>query len=280
VDTPLGGNVTRLGLTVAGPLLAVLLIRRRPVILALLAIPLLWWQWETTVQDVARAESDPSAEAAYYEPLLDQLAKRDAGDGRLRIHIPPTRSRWEAVEVAERYPITRGWLRQEETDDFPLFDSGPVDPAVYLDWLTDRGVDYVAVPDAQPDYTATTELDLVDSPTYPLREVWTGEHWRLFAVPGAGGKRLDSLELRPDGFTVRTGAPGASIPVRYSPYFQVVEGEACVERDPESDRRTRVTVGEAAAEHPVEVTVEAKLSLAGVFGRSSDCADGGSSLSR
>jgi hypothetical protein len=272
VDTPLGGNVTRLGATFAGPLLAILLIRRHPVLLALLAIPLLWWQWETTVQDVSWAESDPSTEAAYYEPLLDQLAMLSSGKAPLRIHIPPTRSRWEAVEIAERHPITRGWLRQEETDDFPLFRSGPLDPDLYVEWLLARGIDYVAVPDAEPDYLARTELDLVDSPTYPLDEVWAGENWRLFAVPGTGGQdRPQALELRPDGFTVRTGAPAVSVPVRYTPYFRVVEGDACVERDPDSDQRTRVTVAERPPAQPVEITVEARLSLAGILGRGRDC---------
>ncbi len=271
-DTPLGGNVTRLGATLAGPLLAILLIPRRPILLALLAIPLLWWQWETTVQDVSRAASDPAAQPGYYEPLLDQLATRDSGGVALRIHIPPTRSRWEAVEVAERYPITRGWLRQEETGDFPLFDSGPLDPDRYLEWLIVRGVDYVAVPDAEPDYAARTELELVDSPAYPLQQVWAGEHWRLFSVPGGGaGNRIDALELRPDGFTVRTSARSVSVPVRYTPYFRVAEGAACVEQDPRSDQRTRVVLAEPSPASRVEITVEARFSPAGALGRDRDC---------
>ncbi len=275
LDTPLGGNVTRLGATFAGPLLAILLIRRRPILLALLAIPLLWWQWETTVQDVSRAANDPSTEAGYYEPLLDQLATREGGELPLRIHIPPTRSRWEAVEVAERYPITRGWLRQEETDDFPLFRAGPVDPELYLEWLIARGVDYVAVPDAEPDYAARTERELLDSPANPLDEVWAGEHWRLFAVPGGGaGRGIDALRLRADGFTVRTRAPVVSVPVRYSPYLRVAEGEGCVERDPSSDQRTRVVVADPAPRQPVEITIEARLSLAGILGRDRDCSGG------
>jgi hypothetical protein len=275
LDTPLGGNVTRLGATFAGPLLAILLIRRRPILLALLAIPLLWWQWETTVQDVSRAANDPSTEAGYYEPLLDQLATREGGELPLRIHIPPTRSRWEAVEVAERYPITRGWLRQEETDDFPLFRAGPVDPELYLEWLIARGVDYVAVPDTEPDYAARTERELLDSPANPLDEVWAGEHWRLFAVPGGGaGRGIDALRLRADGFTVRTRAPVVSVPVRYSPYLRVAEGEGCVERDPSSDQRTRVVVADPAPQQPVEITVEARLSLAGILGRDRDCSGG------
>jgi hypothetical protein len=272
VETPLGGNVTRLGATFAGPLLAILLIRRRPVLLALLAIPLLWWQWETTVQDVSRAAGDPAAQPGYYEPLLDQLAMRDTGAVALRVHIPPTESRWEAVEVAERYAITRGWLRQEETDDFPLFRSGPIDPDRYLEWLIARGVDYVAVPDAELDYTARTELELVDSSAYPLKQIWAGEHWRLFAVPGGGaGKRIDALELRADGFTVRTAARTVSVPVRYTPYFRVAEGAGCVEQDPRSDQRTRVVLVEPPRAGSVEISVEARFSPAGALGRDRDC---------
>lgn len=272
IETPLGGNVTRLGATFAGPVLAVLLLRRHPVLLALLAVPLLWWQWGTTIEDVARAERDPSTEAAYYEPLIEELATRRAPGRPLKLHVPPTQSRWESVYLGERFPMTRGWMRQEETGDFALFREGPIDPSAYVQWLSERAVSYVAVPDAEPDYLAETELDLVSSGSYPLREVWSDEHWRLFAVPGsAGSGGVADLRLQPDGFTVDAAGARDSIPVRYSPYFEVVDGEACVAEDPARPRRTLLTPAAGAAELQGTVTVRARLSVTAVLGREEHC---------
>ena len=274
IDTPLGGNVTRLGATFAGPILAILLLRRRPRVLVLLAIPLLIWQWQTTVEDVSRAQADPSTEAAYFEPLLDELALRSSRSAPLKVHVPPTRSRWEATYLAESYPITRGWLRQEESDDFRLFRDGPIEPEAYLEWLRDRGVTHVALPDAEPDYLARSERRLLRSAASPVKLLWTGEHWRLYEVPGAAGAAEDEiLWLRPDGFTLMLADTSASIPLRFSPYFEVVGGAACIEPDPLSPRRTLITgTGVAAsADQPIPITVEANLSLAAAAGRERQC---------
>ena len=182
-DSPLGGNTVRLGLTVAGPLFAILLLPRRPLLLALLAAPLLWWQWTATVRDVAAAEGDPSTERAYYAPLLAELGER-AGDVPIRVEVPPTRNRWEAAYVAPEFPLARGWLRQLEADDIELFDSDRLDGPAYAEWLAAHGVSWVALSDAEPDYLAEREVELIEAGEVPgLREVWEGGGWRLFAVP-------------------------------------------------------------------------------------------------
>jgi hypothetical protein len=273
-DTPLGGNVTRLGATFAGPLLAILLLGRRTRVLVALAIPLLFWQWQTTVEDVARAEGDPSTKAAYFEPLLDKLSVLSSGPVSLKLHVPPTRSRWEATYLAESYPIARGWLRQEESEDFRLFRGERIDPDEYLEWLVDRGVSYVALPDAEPDYLARSERVLIRSGDSPLELVWSGEHWSLWAVPGAPAEQgAEALRLRPDGFTVELRGVDVSIPLRYSPYFEVVAGDACVEPDPQSPRRTLVTRTEfgSGSEPATPITVEASFSLAAAVGRERQC---------
>ena len=66
VPTALGGNVSRLGQYVAGPLLACALLPRRRLVLAALAIPLLIWQWFPAVDGIAFAHTDPSTRASYY----------------------------------------------------------------------------------------------------------------------------------------------------------------------------------------------------------------------
>ncbi len=267
-DTALGGNATRLGATFGGPLLAILLVGRRPVLLALVALPLLYWQWEVTVKDVVRAERDPAVHAAYFEPLLEQLEGRPRHAASPLVHVSPTRSRWEAVYVAERVPISRGWLRQAESDDFPLFRDGPLEPRAYVRWLRDRGVGYVAISDADPDYLAELELELERSGEFPLSLVWEDVDWRLYEVAAPSSPRLDALEVRPDGFTVRFEGTRVSVPLRYTPYFEVVEGSACVEPDPASDARTLLTRAPGSGE---SVTVQARLSLAGVAGRDRYC---------
>jgi glycyl-tRNA synthetase beta chain len=56
-----------------GPVAALALYDRRPKLLALVALPLLCWQIAAPVGDFVRGQGDPSTEAAYYEPLIDQL---------------------------------------------------------------------------------------------------------------------------------------------------------------------------------------------------------------
>ena len=74
---------------------------------------------------------------------------------------PPTRNRWEATYVAPRFSLARGWLRQLESDDFDLFTDGNLSPSAYRAWLYSRGVGYVAVSDAEPDYLSRDEEALI-----------------------------------------------------------------------------------------------------------------------
>ena len=185
IPTPLGGNLTRLGALFAGPvLLLVLWPRGRWVVLAV-SLPLLYWQLIAPVRDVRKAAGDDSTQEAFYEPLVGELDRRAAGGGPFRVEIPPTKNRWEAVYVAERHPIARGWLRQLESDDFDLFMDGSLDAGSYRDWLADHAVTYVAVPDAPRDVLAEDEVDLIDGGLPYLVPVWEGGDWRLYRVDGS-----------------------------------------------------------------------------------------------
>ena len=101
--------------------------RGRLVALAVVALPLLYWQLVAPVRDVRKAAGDPSTERAFYEPLLAELERLDATEGPFRVEIPPTQNRWEADYVARDFPLARGWLRQLESDDFDLFTDGQPD---------------------------------------------------------------------------------------------------------------------------------------------------------
>ena len=84
VPNPIGGNVIRLGAIFAGPLAAYVCMRHRmPVILALVAGPLLAWQLWQVPGAIANGGEGESAHAGYYTGLVDYLhAHPSAGRAR------------------------------------------------------------------------------------------------------------------------------------------------------------------------------------------------------
>jgi hypothetical protein len=274
-DNAVGGNVTRLGALFAGPVMALALAGRRPLALAIVALPLLWWQWSAPIRDVAAAIGDPSVERSFHRPLVAELDRRTVG-APTRVQVLPTRNRWEAVYVAEAYPLARGWLRQAESDDFDLFQDGRLDSGSYFAWLLDHAVDYVAVPEGvELDYLATDEAELIDSGPPYLDPIWRNPDWRLYEVAGkstlvtAPDGPVPSADARmaaigPESFEVTADAPGDYlVRVRYSRYWQVVAGDACVERDGDW---TLLRVRSASV-----VAVEARFSLGAMVGARDQC---------
>ena len=276
VANPVGGNMARLGALAAGPVLALGLAGRRPLALAVVALPLVYWQWVAPVRDLSQASGDPSVHASYYQPLLAQLEHRTRGLP-VRIEIPPTRNRWEADYVAPRFPLARGWLRQLESDDFDLFTDGNLTAARYRLWLNQWGVSYVAVSDAKLDYLSTDEVDLIRRGLPYLRPVWSSQDWRLYRVedstglvsttgdfPAPTGRRDRITALGPASFTLSARDSGRFlVRIRYTRYWTVTAGSACVEREGEW---TAVEM-----DHPGIVRVAARFSLGALFGRERQC---------
>jgi hypothetical protein len=234
VHTPVGSNVMRLGALCAGPVAALTLQPGRRLVLLLVAPLLLWWQWSAAISDVRTASNDPSVGAAYYAPLLRELrAARTAGSGQPgRVEIPFTRLHWEARHVAPAFPLARGWERQLDVKTNALFYDGTLTAARYRAWLERMAVRWVAVPDVRLDYSARTEARLIARGLPYLRELWRDRHWRLYAVrdpaplvqhPGRalalGGDTLTLVTPRRASLLVR---------VRWTPYWDVAAGDACV----------------------------------------------------
>jgi len=265
VPNPVGGNMTRLGALFGGPLLAVALAKHRSRALALVALPLLYWQWVAPVQDVA-ASSGTSVNRSYYEPLVSELARR-VGATPVRIEIPPTLDRWEATYVAPRFPLARGWLRQLESQDLRLFARGRLTPAAYRGWLNRNGVSYVALPDAELDYMSVNEARLIRAGVPYLREVWRNAHWRLYAVRHplgltSAGARL--TRMGPDSLSLKASAPGRYlVRVNYTPYWSVISGQGCVAPD---GRWTQID-----ARAPGNIRIAARLSVGGLAGQVGEC---------
>ena len=107
--------------------------RRHPALLAAAILPLLYLGWAAPVRDVVSASDDQSATTGYYQPLL-RFLRRAGGRRRRRRFAPRSRSRaftgrrgwWRA-----HFPLARGWERQLDIADNPLFYRRPLTAAAY-----------------------------------------------------------------------------------------------------------------------------------------------------
>jgi hypothetical protein len=247
IPTPLGGTVSRLAALVTGPLVITLLLARRragtlpgpltrPAGLAVVAVGAALaagWQWGAVRKDVHDAVAPAYAQStreAFYAPLVDEIRRRS--NGTTRVEVPLTATHYEALWVAREVAIARGWLRQLDRAHNPLFYDGRLTAARYGRWLRENGVGWVALPAVPLDDSAGQEVRVIRSRPAYLSEVWRSPDWRLFRVNGSPGlvsgpgrlQRLDDDELVIDAYR-----PGdLLVRVRYSRYWKVTAGEACV----------------------------------------------------
>jgi hypothetical protein len=268
VPNPLGGNAVRLGALFGGPVLAAVVLAHRPrldrfsvLILSLALAGGLYWQVTASVSQIARSVGDPSTSAAYFEPVAHWL--RTHGGPGVRVEVPPTANHWESAYLAPRFELARGWLRQLDTtrDDIFYGDDEPLNVATYGHWLRQNAISYVALPDAQLDYSSVAERRLILSAPSYLDPRWSSPHWRVYAVrdpeplvdplgPAAArvlwvGRQSFGLDVsRPGEFLVR---------VNFTPYWSISRGAGCLLR------RGDWTVARAA--HPGVFRVSADFSV-------------------
>ncbi|MDX6717839.1 MAG: hypothetical protein QOJ63_93 [Solirubrobacteraceae bacterium] len=238
VASPMGGNASRLGVAFAGPLLLCAALpagasaQRRRLVLAA-AVPLVIWQWWAPVRETLKGAADPSAQVAYFRPLLTFLEDR-ADAAPVRVEVPFTRLHWEAVHVARSTSLARGWETQLDVKYDALFRGPPLTPQRYRAWLRRDGVHYVALADVALDPSGRAEAGLIRRGLPFLRPVFRDRHWRVFEVldtPGLtdGVGRLQRIGSQ--SFTLRAPRPGATlVRVHYTPYWQVTRGRGCVTR--------------------------------------------------
>ena len=236
VASPVGSNASRLAPLVAGPIVALLWwpqprTRRRLVALVVLALPLLYLQWQAPVRDLRTADDNREVTDAYFKPLLSYLDRQSGPP--FRIEIPFTLFHWEAYDVAPRFALARGWERQLDTKYNGLFyGSTPLTPATYQAWLHQLAVRFVAVSDAEIDYSAQAEVALINRGLPYLHLVLHTRHWRVYEVSGAtpivqGAASLTTLG--PNYLELEASRTGtAYIRVRWSPYWAVTQGDGCV----------------------------------------------------
>jgi hypothetical protein len=265
IASPVGSNVTRLAPLLAGPLAALLFWRRRPLVLLALALPLLYLQWQAPVRDVRTADDNSEVTFAYFQPMMTYLSRQTGPP--FRIEIPFTLFHWEAYAVAPEFPLARGWERQLDTKYNQVFYNGTLTPAKYDAWLHRLAIRYVAVADAELDYSARQEVALINRGLPYLRLVLHTKHWRVYAVKNPtptvdGAATLQ--ELGPNYLQLNAQHTGtALIRVHYSPYWAVTQGSACIA--PAGDF-TRLTVN-----HPGSIHVAIRFSPTRIGATSPRC---------
>jgi hypothetical protein len=247
VPNALGGNAVRLGALFGGPVLAAVLLSRRPrravpfwifaTALALTMVGSLYWQFAPGVTQIARSFGDPSTSKAYFHPLAQWLRTHDA-QGQ-RIEVPPTANHWEAAYLAPKFDLARGWLRQLDTTRDDLFyDEEDLTVASYGRWLRSNAISYVALPDASLDYSSVAERRLIlrEPPYLQLR--FRSEHWRVYQVRDPkplvaplGAAAAQTLWVGRQGFALDVTRPGEFlVRVNFTPYWSIAHGAGCILR--------------------------------------------------
>lgn len=238
-SSPVGANIGRLSVYMAVPLLLVPLAARgfkpRGIAVALLGGALLW-QTFPAVAGLRTATTVRSSSEEYWYPVEAFLAEH--GDPNYRVEVVATDHHWEAFFLAgQGVPLTRGWYRQ---DDFPANQDlyGELTTEKYLTWLRRLGVRYVFLPDDKLDFSAKEEAALLrEGEVLPL--IARIGNWAVYELPNA-----TPIATPPDLIKVRaidaesvtleaTRAGNYRLRLRYTPYWRVTRGEACVQpREP------------------------------------------------
>ena len=146
VPSPIGENVTRLrGVVLPLMLLAAALAEWRPrAVVALATAGALAYTLVPYVAVIPHRTEAPAQEA-FWAPALAFL--RSHADPDYRVEVVPTADHWEAYWVPRSgLPLARGWYRQLDIEQNPLFYHDPLEPAAYRAWLRSRGVRYVLLP--------------------------------------------------------------------------------------------------------------------------------------
>lgn len=243
IPSPLGGNIGRLEDTAALPLAVALMwpprrpLRRiaRPVLLAAVVPALALSQWSPAWAAMTTNDRHAWTHRAYYQPLTDWLVAHAVPVGRAE--VVPTLDHWEAAYVAPSVALARGWERQLDVADNPLFyRAGGPDATQYLAWLRNGGVRYVALADAPVDPAGAAEAALLGRGVAGLHLVWASGGWRVWAVQGSTGLAGAGARIVSMGgsrVTVALARAGTVvIRVRYTPGWTVDRAEGHVAEAP------------------------------------------------
>lgn len=258
VPNPVGGNVARLAKLLAIPLACYFLNFNRPTIfgrsrLLVLGAAAVMWPSEAFASCIVSGAADPSQAPGYYAAVDRYLvAHRPPGT---RVEVPFTREHWEALFVADRVPIARGWERQTDLKYNNVL-YHPLSAVRYRTWLAENAVGLVALPRAPKDAGGLAETALLSHRLPYLTPVWQDSNWRVWRVTSptpivSGDARLAdedsaSLTLR----FVRAGT--AVVRVRASRLWTASDPASCISHN---------AIGwlQVTSPHAGDVRIEPKL---------------------
>jgi hypothetical protein len=241
VPSPIGENVTRLrGIVLPLALLAAAIASFRPRWLSGLALAAALVYTVLPYAGAALHRGDTrSAEESFWAPALAVLAER-AGPGE-RVEVVPTGDHWEAYWVPRAgFPLARGWYRQLDIAENPLFYEDTLEPAAYIRWLHNLGVRFVLLPETQLGRVGEErEAELIRSGQAGLVEVARAGAVTVYEVPdasplltGPGSPRVTEYEHdRVAGELTEAGTH--RLAVRWTPTWRVLSGDVCVEEAPD-----------------------------------------------
>jgi hypothetical protein len=276
IHTPMGSNIERYGVLLAGPLLLCAVAQdraltgRRLGLAALLALSAaaVWVAWGP-VRETLVVAGNESTEASYYAPVERFLDSAQASaSGPVRVEVPFTRSHWEAALLAPRVSLARGWEKQLDTRfDGPLLAHG-LTASAYGRWLHQEAVAYVALPDTRLDPSSAEEGRLIRRGLPFLREVFASRHWTIYRVLAptpllSGPGRLTALGN--DSFALRAFSPGRFlVRVRFTRFWTLARGDGCV-------AQARSGWTSVTARAPGTMVIAARFSVARALGAAGAC---------
>ncbi len=240
VPSPVGTNISRLGLIFAGVGLVAMLPGRdwvrsfagvrlgRTVAAGMVAAALITsvsWQVGLAARD-AISTAPPSSMSLELETLVEELDERGAGLGR--VEVVPTASHREATALAPYVNLARGWNRQADAARNRLFyRERPLTADVYERWLRRWAVHFVVLSTAKPDAAAVEEAALVASGLPYLERVWSDADWTLYEVRRPTplvSKPAEVLSFDAAEITLYTPEPGpVVVRVAYSQWLGLVD---------------------------------------------------------
>ena len=124
VPNPMGGNAVRLGALFGGPVLAAVVLARRPRVsawfLALFLAGGLYWQVTASVSPDRPQRRRPLDRGRPTSSPRPTGCASTAAAG-VRVEVPPTANHWESAYLAPDFELARGWLRQLDTTREDIF---------------------------------------------------------------------------------------------------------------------------------------------------------------
>jgi hypothetical protein len=227
IPNSVGDNLTRMVWLLAAPLIVGYGQRPHKLVAALAGLALIFPCVDVTMQ-LADAAS-PSASESYYQPLLAQLRPRlSTGPKGQRVEVVEPESKGAARFVGEAIPLARGWERQTDESDNPIFyNAGELTAVSYRTWLDQLAVAYVAVPSTKLDFASIDEASLIERGLPYLHLVWRNADWKLYQVANSAPLARNAEVVSMSGNRIQLSVPHPGpvpIQIRWSDQLVVLDG--------------------------------------------------------